>query len=107
VGGWIFAENVQPFVELLAFLAGYTLYDKAYDWVAIEYGIKDTDEETDKWYSYSFAGTRPLVLELARNIGSSVVSVRVTSDAAITAQLAAQLDLLVLVCQDYAVAPKH
>jgi hypothetical protein len=39
VEDWIFAENVQPFVELLAFLAGYMLYDDAYDWVAIEHGI--------------------------------------------------------------------
>ena len=39
VEDWIFAENVQPFVELLAFLAGYTLYDDAYDWVAIEHGV--------------------------------------------------------------------
>ena len=104
VGDWIFAENLQPFAELLAFLAGYTLYDEDYDWVAIKFGIKDTDEDGDKWYTYAFAGRRPLTLHLALNPGSNVVSVRVSSDAAITAELAAQLDLLVAVCQHYTVA---
>jgi hypothetical protein len=104
VDGWIFAENLQPFVELLAFLAGYTLYDEEYDWVAIEYGIQDTDRDAGKWYTYSFAGTRLLMLHLAHNVGSSVVTVRVTSDAALTAELAAQLDLLVMVCQHYTTA---
>ena len=49
VQGWIFEENLQPFVELLAFLAGYRLYDEEYDWVAIEYGVKDTDVDEEKW----------------------------------------------------------
>ena len=37
VAGWVFAENLQPFAELLAFLAGYTLYDEEYDGDALEY----------------------------------------------------------------------
>jgi hypothetical protein len=49
VEDWIFAENLQPFVEVLAFLAGYALYDKDYDRVAIEYGVKATDEDANKW----------------------------------------------------------
>jgi hypothetical protein len=104
VDTWIFEENLQPFVELLAFLAGYTLYDAEYDGVAIEYGIKATDKDEGKWYTYALAGTRALERHLARNSGSSVVSVRVTSDAAITAELAAQLDLLAMVCQLYTLA---
>ena len=91
---WIFAENLQPFVELLDFLAGNTLYDDEYDWVAIEDSIKDTDADAGKWYTYT----------LARNLGSNVVSVRVSSDAAITAELAAQLNLLVTICQSYTIA---
>lgn len=98
---WIFAENLQPFVEVLAYLAGYTLYDEEYDWVTIEYGIQDTDEDEGRWYIYAFAGPRPLTLHLARNSGSDVVSVRVTRDAPIPADLAAQLHLLVLICQSY------
>ena len=104
VEGWIFAENLQPFVELLAFLAGYKLYDEEYDWVAIEYGVKDTDVDEEKWCTYTFAGTHPLTLHVAQDEGSHVVHIRVTSDAAITEDLAAQLDLLVMVCQDYTIA---
>jgi hypothetical protein len=104
VEGWIVAENLQPFVELLAFLAGYTLYDVEYDWVAIEYGVKDTDVDAGRWCTYAFAGTHPLTLHVAQDEGSNVVHVRVTSEAAITADLAAQLDLLVMVCQDYTIA---
>ncbi len=104
VEGWIFAENLQPFAELLAFLAGYRLYDVEYDWVAIEYGVKDTDVDAGKWYTYAFAGTQPLTLHIAQDEGSNVVHVRVTSEAAITADLAAQFDLLVMICQDYTIA---
>jgi hypothetical protein len=104
VEGWIFAENLQPFAELLAFLAGYTLYDVEYDGVALEYGVKDTDVDAGKWYTYAFAGTHPLTLHVAQDEGSNVVHVRVTSEAAITADLAAQLDLLGMVCQDYIIA---
>jgi hypothetical protein len=104
VEGWIFAENLQPFVELLAFLAGYRLYDVEYDWVAIEHGIKETDVDAGKWCTYAFAGTQPLTLHVAQDEGSNVVHVRVTSEAAITADLAAQLELLVMVCQDYTIA---
>jgi len=55
--GWICAENLRPFAKLLAFLAGYTLYDQEYDGVALEYGVKDTDVDAGKWYTYAFAGT--------------------------------------------------
>jgi len=104
VEGWIFAENLRPFAKLLAFRAGYTLYDQEYAGVALEYGVKDTDVDAGKWYTYAFAGTQPLTLHVAQDEGSSVVHVRVTSEAAITADLAAQLDLLVMVCQDYIIA---
>jgi hypothetical protein len=104
VEGWIFAENLQPFIELLAFLAGYALYDDEYEWVAIEDGIQDTDADAGKWYAYTLAGTRPLALQVARNIGSNVVSVQVTSDTAVGADLAAQLSLLVQLCQHYSIA---
>ena len=40
---------------------------------------------------------------MAQDEGSSDVHVRVTSDADITEDLAAQLDLLVMVCQDYTI----
>jgi hypothetical protein len=48
MGGWIFAENLQTFVGVVAFLVGYAQYDEDYDWVAIEYGIKATDEDANK-----------------------------------------------------------
>jgi hypothetical protein len=64
VEGWIFAENLRPFVEVLASLAGYALYDEQYDWVAIEDGLKDTDADEEKWYTYPLAGVRPLTLRI-------------------------------------------
>jgi hypothetical protein len=59
VDGWIFAENLQPFVQPLAFLTGYTLYDEEYDWVAIEHSIKETDVYEGKWYTCASAGPHP------------------------------------------------
>lgn len=106
VADWLFEDNLRPFVELLAQLAGYTLYDEDYDWLAIEYGMQDTNEDADKWYTYPFAGADPAVFELARNPGSDVVSIRVRGEQGIRPELAAQLDVLFAVCQDYTLLPR-
>lgn len=103
MGGWIFRENLKPFVALLAQIAGYDLYDEDSDWVAIKYGIKNTNVDADQWHTHLLAGAQPLTLELALNPGSRVVSVYVRSATPVAPEVAAQLDLLIDICQLYEV----
>lgn len=49
---WIYEGNLKPFVEQIAVLAEYAFDDN--DWIAIEYGVRDTDTNMDKWFDYPF-----------------------------------------------------
>lgn len=79
---WIWNENVQPFLGLLARYAGYDFDDT--DWQAVELGIQATDDEhPDRWYSYPLIGLHHRVeVHLAYTVGGDETSVRVvgTSD---------------------------
>lgn len=75
--GWIWNENVQPFLALLARYAGYDFDDT--DWQAVELGLEATDDEhPDRWYSYPLVGSDHHVkVHLAHAVGGEEVSVRV------------------------------
>ncbi|MEU8604731.1 hypothetical protein [Streptomyces parvulus] len=75
--GWIWGRNLRAFLELLSRYAGYT-FDET-DWVTIEAGIQDTDDEApDGWYSYPLVGTlATLEVALAHAVGGEEVSIRV------------------------------
>ena len=109
---WIYQENLQPFTAMVAQLAGYDLYDEEYDWVAIEYGVKDTDRRAEKWYAYPFAGEHALTLELAlyhiafpSSTDAPVAHVRITAATPLTSEVTAQFNLLVALCQRYSIRP--
>ncbi|MER6421126.1 hypothetical protein [Streptomyces sp. NPDC001137] len=77
VEGWIWNENVQPF---LALLARYVNYDfDGTDWQVVELGLEATDDEhRDRWYSYPLVGSdHHLEVHLAKAVGGDEVSVRV------------------------------
>ncbi|MFE1989591.1 hypothetical protein [Streptomyces mirabilis] len=77
VEGWIWHENVQPFLALLARYAGYDFDDT--DWQAVELGLEATDDEhLDRWYSYPLVGSDHRVeVHLANAVEGDEVSVRV------------------------------
>lgn len=77
VEGWIWNENVQPFMALLARYAGYD-FDGS-DWQAVELGLEATDDEhPDRWYSYPLVGSdHHFEVHLAQAVGGNEVSVRV------------------------------
>ncbi|MDN3028363.1 hypothetical protein [Streptomyces sp. S.PB5] len=77
VEGWIWDENVQPFMALLA---RYVSYDfDGTDWQVVELGLEATDDEhPDRWYSYPLVGSsHHLDVHLAKAVGGHEVSVRV------------------------------
>jgi hypothetical protein len=97
VAGWIFEENLRPFVEMVAYVAGY-VFDED-DWTAIHFGVQDTDSERGPWLTYPFTGRMPLTLKAAKESGAGIVSFDLDSEAGLAPEVEAQLDLLFLVCE--------
>jgi hypothetical protein len=99
---WVFEDNLEQFIAVLAYLVGYRMYSKEHDWVGIESGLQSTNVDNDRWYSYPFAGTVPVLLEVSHDPNATeVANVRVRSTPDVTPELKAKLDLLVFVCQEY------
>ena len=68
---WFFRDNLAPF---LRFAAGRAKYDLLPEEVqAVELGIRETDQERDRWYDYQLAGANTVRLSFAIDLGSSVV----------------------------------
>lgn len=82
---WVLEENLLPFLTTIGWIVGYT-FDQD-DWTAISNGIGETDQEADRWYEYEMAGRRRLKLAIARDPGSSVVFVRVQTEAVLESQV--------------------
>jgi hypothetical protein len=116
--GWIPESNLRAFVELVARVAGDATFDDL-DVDAITWGVRDTDSDHDRWFSYPFRGQYSLRLALAQPPGSAILDVRVVgvppddtsqageADDEPPAALLPLLHLLVEICQEYHVTPRH
>jgi hypothetical protein len=109
LSNWILEQNLRPFVELLAHLAGDATVDDL-DVDAITWGMGESDADHDRWYAYPFRGEHAaLRLELAREPSAIILNVRVqgAEGEELLADLERAVFLLVVVCQDYGVEPMH
>jgi hypothetical protein len=75
VAGWVYEYNLQAFVEVLSTLARYDY--GADDAAAVEVGVGRTDGDGGTWFTYPLCGEEDYTLALARDVGTSVVLVRV------------------------------
>jgi hypothetical protein len=88
---WFFRDNLAPF---LRFVAGRAKYDLLPEEVqAIQLGIRETNQERDRWYDYEFAGANTVRLSFAIDPGSSVVFWRAEcpADVRVAIEVAANL----------------
>ncbi|MBD2092947.1 hypothetical protein H6F67_24160 [Microcoleus sp. FACHB-1515] len=68
---WIFEENRFSWLEIVASFCGYAF--EAGDRDAFEVGIQNTNHEQERWFDYEFSSFSSLKLQLARDLGSSVI----------------------------------
>jgi len=54
IKAWILEENLKPFLEIMASLVDYTFNED--DWNAIQWGIRETAVEANRWYDYELGG---------------------------------------------------
>jgi hypothetical protein len=78
--GWIYEDNVHPFLRVLSGYAGYS-FDRT-DWEVIALGLEDTDDDDypSGWYSYELFGVVTVGIEMARCLGDGVVMLRVAAE---------------------------
>jgi hypothetical protein len=71
---WIHgAEDMRPWCELIAEVAGYAFEDL--DWDAVVAGMGNADRHKDLWFEYSFVGTETIHLRMAYDVWKDNVSV--------------------------------
>ncbi|MET7400147.1 hypothetical protein ABZS66_42345 [Dactylosporangium sp. NPDC005572] len=96
IDGWVFEDNLVPFLEHVSRYIGYA-YDHL-DEAALTGALDDTDDDDDpdRWFSYPLSGTPSLLVSLARSDGGSVVSIQVKGaiDAVLAARIETLFDLL-------------
>jgi len=95
VANWIFRNNLRPFLCILSGIVGYDFDDD--DWTAIEYGLRDTDGDKGRWFTYRFEGAQTASLALALDQGTQVVLVQADTPAPLDTQVA----LAVSICQSF------
>lgn len=92
VSGWIWNTNLDKLVEWVATYVDYRWDDLDDD--ALVGALDSTDADTpDAWFEYPIVGNPPVMLALALNEGSTVLSVRITG--AFDTVLAARFDTLI------------
>ena len=89
---WIPEDNLYPFLCTAFDFIGYE-FDES-DWHAVEYGIKGTDAEQDKWFDYQMKTEASLFVAVAHDDNSSVIFVKAESTPEIEVKIAVVLDLM-------------
>jgi hypothetical protein len=96
--GWIFEDNLWPFLSVMSWLVKYDFDDL--DWDAISYGTKDTDVEKDRWYDYEFTGDFVAKFRLAADPGTEVLALKVD----IAERFAPQVETAMEIFRNFTVA---
>jgi hypothetical protein len=68
---WFFDDNLAPFLHFVAGRAKYDLLPEEEQ--AIKLGVRETDQERQRWYDYEFAGEKLVRLSFAIDPGTSVL----------------------------------
>lgn len=100
LANWVFDQNLRPFLETIATLAGYQFDED--DRTAVEFGLfktKIADHQVARRIDYPLSGDRPLTVKLEKQLGTSVVGFELTSDP----DIEAKPDAVTLVMQTYQV----
>ena len=96
--GWIWQQNLWPFVQTAASFVGNE--PDEYDRMAIGHGLRDTDVEQERWFSYVLGNGPVLHLAFAADVGTEVLFVRADAGAEAEVKLAVSLQVF----QNYRVA---
>lgn len=92
---WFYEDNLWPLYTELSYLSKYE-FDEL-DRGAIEAGLKNVDETTDKWFDYDLCGEIKIKTEVTREPGESIYTMRVYSFGDIDREV----DFLLYMCQSW------
>ena len=86
---WIYEEYLTIVLEGLAYLVDYPFSEN--DLIAISEGIQESNEDGERWYEYIYDCDNRADLLLAKELGSSMCTITLSTNANITQGL----DLLI------------
>jgi hypothetical protein len=75
IRNWIYEDNLHPFLTVLSWIVEYA-FDPD-EWMAIRFGIEETNDERNVWYDYEFSGKTSAQFRIAREPGGSVVHLQI------------------------------
>ena len=99
-GGWIWRNNLKPFLSSTASALEVEFDDD--DWEAVLYGIQGTSDVEDRWFDYELIGcqiTVGIALALDEGGATDIVLVRVVRGVDFIAE--AKIQTLLSVCSSY------
>lgn len=89
IHGWIDEQNLKPFAQCLGWFVQYQMDES--DWIALEFGLRQTDSEQDRWFDYSFVGSQQLKFWLACDPNSAVILVHVEAPEVVKPKIEAAI----------------
>jgi hypothetical protein len=102
IESWIFKQNLESFLAMLAYIAGNPFED--WDFHAVVAGIKSTDCEKERWFEYEFNGPkRRITFRAADDLGSSLFLFRIDT----TDDAKELIDLAFYICESNELAPRN
>ena len=77
--GWVWRENLRPFLEMVASLARYE-FDQ-WDLDAVLTGLGDSDADEERWFRYPFGDEPQVVLGFSADRDGDEVGIEAEFDA--------------------------
>ncbi len=85
---WVLDSNLRSYLTSLSWLVRYSFDDD--DWTAVQAGLASADAEASRWFDYTLYSPQSepgIVLELAPDVGTSVIQVRARFDPSLKLQV--------------------
>ena len=92
IADWIYEDNLQPFLTALSWFVGYN-FDPD-DWAAFEFGIKNTDAETNRWFDYTFSGKEKNQIRVANSSGTGIINLEIEVPASVAPKVEAAIQIM-------------
>ncbi len=94
IGNWIWLQNLEALVDVLAWLSCYELAEG--EWDAIRFGVDESDADAvpSRWYTHELHGEHEVKFDVGHDKGTNVLQVKVDAPDAIAAKVEVVLALM-------------
>jgi len=94
VVNWIWANNVRPLMDVLAWLTSYDLTEDEWNVIAEGVDESDGDAKPPREFEWELSGRERVVLRLAADPGTNVIQVKIEAPNTIEQKVDIALNLM-------------